>query len=149
MKTVLPKEHGQSAVEQIMLNIDTFKNMCMLVKTEKSKEIRRYYVKLENIYNKIIKEEIENTKNLLKEKEQLLLQKNNELEEKDTKHTQDLKLNRHKILLQKFDNKNCVYLCEIKSNLIKIGSSHDINTRKVDLKRVFGSCTFLDIFYWY
>ena len=40
--------------ECIMLNIDTFKNMCMLVKTEKSKEIRKYYVKLENIYNKII-----------------------------------------------------------------------------------------------
>jgi hypothetical protein len=40
--------------EQVMLNVDTFKNMCMLVKTEKSKQIRKYYVKLENIYNKII-----------------------------------------------------------------------------------------------
>ena len=49
--TMLPKEHGQFSVEQVMLNIDTFKNMCMLVKTEKSKEIRKYYVKLENIYN--------------------------------------------------------------------------------------------------
>ena len=69
--TVLPKEHGKKVLlskeqnlntkdlggrpeEQVMLNIDTFKNMCMLVKTEKSKEIRKYYVKLENIYNKII-----------------------------------------------------------------------------------------------
>ena len=48
--------------EKVMLNIDTFKNMCMLVKTEKSKQIRKYYVKLENIYNKIIKEEIEEKK---------------------------------------------------------------------------------------
>ena len=57
----LPREQKQNAgrcEEEIMLNIDTFKNMCMLVKTEKSKEIRKYYVKLENIYNKIIKEEI-------------------------------------------------------------------------------------------
>ena len=46
--------HGGHNEECIMLNIDTFKNMCMLVKTEKSKEIRKYYVKLENIYNKII-----------------------------------------------------------------------------------------------
>jgi phage anti-repressor protein len=38
--------------EQVMLNVD---NMCMLVKTEKSKQIRKYYVKLENIYNKIRK----------------------------------------------------------------------------------------------
>jgi phage anti-repressor protein len=133
------KDKGGRPEEQIMLNIDTFKNMCMLVKTEKSKDIRKYYVKLENIYNKIIKEEIENTKNLLQ-------QKTEELEQKDTEHKQDLKLNRHTMLLQKFDNKNCVYLCEIESNLIKIGSSQDINTRKVDLKRVFGSCTFLDIF---
>ena len=36
-----------------MLNIDTFKSLCMLAKTDKGKEIRRYYVKLENIHNKI------------------------------------------------------------------------------------------------
>jgi phage anti-repressor protein len=34
----------------IMLNVDTFKNLCMLVKSDKAKEIRKYYVKLENIY---------------------------------------------------------------------------------------------------
>lgn len=44
----LPREQKQNAGRcegEILLNIDTFKNMCMLVKTEKSKEIRRYYVK--------------------------------------------------------------------------------------------------------
>jgi len=30
--TVLPKEQGQFANEEIMLNIDTFKNMCMVQK---------------------------------------------------------------------------------------------------------------------
>lgn len=57
--------------ESVMLNIDTFKNLCMLVKTVKGKEIRKYYVKLENLYNKLIKEEIDNQqKQLLREKEQ-------------------------------------------------------------------------------
>lgn len=79
----------------------------------------------------------------LQEKE-ITLQK--QLQEKDTKHTQDLKLNRQEILLHQFDNKNCVYLCEVDFNLIKIGSSQDINNRKADLKKVFGSCIFLDIF---
>ena len=51
--------------ETVMLNIDTFKNLCMIAKTEKGKEIRKYYVKLENIYNEIIKEEIEQQKVLL------------------------------------------------------------------------------------
>jgi hypothetical protein len=40
--------------EDIMLNVDTFKSLCMLAKTDKGKEIRKYYVKLENIHNKII-----------------------------------------------------------------------------------------------
>ncbi len=52
--------------ETIMLNIETFKSLCMIVKTEKAKEIRKYYIKLENIYNEIIKEEIEEKDNKLK-----------------------------------------------------------------------------------
>jgi phage anti-repressor protein len=68
--TILPSEKGQIAREDIMLNVDTFKNLCMMAKTSKGKVIRKYYVKLENVYNEIIKEEIENQKLLLeKEKE--------------------------------------------------------------------------------
>lgn len=61
------KNEGGFNKEDIMLNIDTFKNLCMLAKTKKGKEIRRYYVKIENIYNELIKEEIEQQKNLLME----------------------------------------------------------------------------------
>ena len=53
--------------ETVMLNIDTFKNLCMMVKTDKGKEIRKYYVKLENIYNEIIKEDLEENKRELEE----------------------------------------------------------------------------------
>lgn len=58
--------------ETIMLNVDTFKNLCMLVKTEQGKNIRKYYVKLENIYNGLIKEELENHKTELIETKQQL-----------------------------------------------------------------------------
>lgn len=71
--------------ERVMLNIDTFKNMCMLVKTEKSKEIRKYYVKLENIYNKVIKEEIENTQKLLEEQKEEIENTQKLLEEQKEK----------------------------------------------------------------
>jgi hypothetical protein len=95
--TILPSEKGTSPEgeagistknlggaglnkEIIMLNVDTFKSLCMLAKTDKGKEIRKYYVKLENIHNKIIKEEIEGQKLLLqKEKENTVKL----LEEKD------------------------------------------------------------------
>jgi hypothetical protein len=69
--------------EDVMLNIDTFKNLCMLAKTQQGKEIRKYYVKLENIYNQIIKEEIESKDKLLEEKEQLLIEQETQLQEKD------------------------------------------------------------------
>lgn len=51
---------GRFASEKIMLNIDTFKNLCMLARTEEAKQIRKYYIKLENINNKIIKNSIKN-----------------------------------------------------------------------------------------
>ena len=74
---LLPKDkqvlHGGHNEEKIMLNVDTFKNLCMMAKTSKGKVIRKYYVKLENVYNEIIKEEIENQKILLQAKEQELL----------------------------------------------------------------------------
>jgi len=44
--------------ETIILNMDTFKNLCMLTKTEKAKEIRNYYINLENLFIKLFKEEL-------------------------------------------------------------------------------------------
>jgi phage anti-repressor protein len=63
------KNEGGFNKEEVMLNIDTFKNLCMLAKTKKGKEIRKYYVKMENIYNQIIKEEIEEKNELLQEQQ--------------------------------------------------------------------------------
>lgn len=63
---LLPKEKKQNAgrsEEKILLNTDTFKSLCMLTKTEKAKEIRKYYVKLENIYNKIITKQLQEKNN--------------------------------------------------------------------------------------
>ena len=74
------KSLGGSGLNQetVMLNVDTFKNICMIAKTDKAKEIRKYYVKLENIFNKLINEE--------HKQHQLELQKNQlELQEKESK----------------------------------------------------------------
>jgi phage anti-repressor protein len=74
------KDLGGRRSEDVMLNIDTFKNLCMIAKTEKGKEIRKYYVKLENIYNQIIKEEIEEKQKELEEKDKQLEYTKNELQ---------------------------------------------------------------------
>lgn len=82
---IIPREKKQNAgrsEHEIMLNVDTFKNLCMLAKTDKGKEIRKYYVKLENIHNKIVKEEIEQQKRQLKEKDLELENTKKQLETK-------------------------------------------------------------------
>jgi len=56
------------------------------------------------------------------------------------------KIDKHNFLIEKFKNKKCVYISEITENLIKIGSSKDINERFNGLTRTYGNCIFLDIF---
>ena len=100
--------------EDVMLNVDTFKNLCMLAKTNKGKEIRKYYVKLENIHNKIIKKELEDQK---------LLLINKDLESKK----------KVEITLRDSFNKRClVYLIKISIDdeiIYKFGYTDDIVTR--------------------
>ena len=72
---------GGRPEEKIMLNVDTFKNLCMISNTEKGKEIRKYYVKMENILNKIINEELKDKDNQLKETTTLLEQTKKQLKE--------------------------------------------------------------------
>jgi len=74
------KNEGGHNKEDIMLNIDTFKNLCMIAKTEKGKAIRKYYVKLENIYNRIIKEEFDEKDKLLENTQQNLIDTQKQLQ---------------------------------------------------------------------
>jgi hypothetical protein len=113
----------------------------MLVKTEKSKQIRKYYVKLENIYNRIIKEEIEENKKQI-ENQKILLEQEKEnttklIEEKET--TQKLLQEKQKelVTLKKlktnkwYDQKpgDTIYAIKV-DNIIKIGKTRDIKARE-------------------
>jgi phage anti-repressor protein len=113
------REIGGSLNEKIMLNIDTFKNLCMIAKTDQGKEIRKYYVKLENIYNEIIKEELEQQKLLLE----------SEINEKDKK----IKLLEHKPETHGFDMRKSGYVYLIndlsKSGHYKIGMANNSEKR--------------------
>jgi phage anti-repressor protein len=128
---IIPREKKQNvgrSEHSIMLNVDTFKNLCMLAKTEKGKEIRRYYVTLENITDNIMKEEIQHNNRLLEDNE-------------ETK-----KLEKHQFLIEKFKYKKCIYIADVGKGLRKIGSTKNIETRLLGLVQVYGECFFLDIF---
>jgi phage anti-repressor protein len=81
--TIIPRDDGQFTSEEIMLNTDTLKSLCMIAKTPQGKEMRKYYMKLESINNKIVKEDIEEQKQI----QELLKEENKNaakmLEEKD------------------------------------------------------------------
>jgi hypothetical protein len=79
--------------ETIMLNINTFKKLCLKSNTENADRIHDYYIKLEMVYNELMKEQlkeqqnkleeqktlVEEQKTMIKEKEELLLEQNKEI----------------------------------------------------------------------
>ena len=121
--------------ETIMLNVDTFKNLCMLTKTEKAKQIRKYYVKLENIFNKLINEEHQQHQLQLQEKEQLLIEQKKEneqyqlqLQNKELEQKRQVEMT----LKNSFDKRSLVYLIKITINdeiIYKFGYTDDIVSR--------------------
>jgi phage anti-repressor protein len=158
--TVLPREHGKFSDETIMLNVDTFKNICMITKTDKAKEIRKYYIKLENIFNKLINDEhkqhqLELQKNQLElqEKESKLIKQKEEHNNTINKLQKEKSLERHNILLQEFGTIGCVvYVIRVKSYdngcyVIKIGESRrGVLNRWNEHKSKYDEAVILDCF---
>jgi len=105
--------------EIFMLNVDTFKKICLKAGTKKADEIHDYFIKLENIMFEITKEECDILKNQLQQIENI---KNKEMEEKILKE-------KEKLLLNQYDNiGNMIYIIKVKTNndgtyIVKIGHS--------------------------
>jgi phage anti-repressor protein len=140
--TVFPREHGKFNNETIMLNVDTFKNICMITKTEKAKEIRKYYVKLENIFNKLIHEEHKQHQLELQEKDNKLIEQK-EQSEKD----------KEKTMFDLFPvNTQCVYFGTVNNksmkdeSLIKFGITNDLKRRINEHKKVFDNFKLVHVY---
>ncbi len=117
------KQRGGHNKENIMLNIETFKKMCLKANTKKADEVHDYFINLENILFKTTEEECNELKNQLIQAE---YSKNKEIEEKIVQHKD---IERETLLLNKYANsRNIVYLIKVKSNtdgtyVVKIGES--------------------------
>lgn len=110
--------------ETIMLTVNTFKEFCMRASTSKAKEIRNYYIKLEQIFFKYIKEQLEKT----------------------NKEVSQLKLTNNKTLKNIYNKKNVVYIMKLQTInndefIIKIGKSDDIKDRTTALSTHYGCTT--------
>lgn len=152
MEKQVPNEYngrnlGGSGLNQetIMLNVDTFKNLCMIAKTENGKKIRKYYLKLENIYNQFVKEEIEENRKLIEEKEREL---NKEKKEKQCIQSQveilelqnEEKQHKLNLLVRKTDKHKLgesVYIFHSTlddKDLYKVGRTKNANARDTNHK---------------
>jgi hypothetical protein len=109
---------GGRPSEKIMLNIRTFKKMCLKANTSKSNEIHEYYLKLEETLHEVIDEESNELRLQLEQKE-ILLETEKEhkllLEEENKKSIDEIeKLNKklHKKYEPKFitDEQFVIYL---------------------------------------
>jgi phage anti-repressor protein len=52
-KAVIRTDDGKFATETIMLNINTFKKLCLKSNTDNADKIHDYYIKLEMVYNEL------------------------------------------------------------------------------------------------
>jgi len=103
--------------ETILMTIETFKSLCMLAGTSKSKEIRQYYLKLEDLMQDTLNEESEELKKeLIKVKREKFLMKNRRWADVEPCET---------IYVYKDNIKDV-------DSLIKIGKTKDISQREKD-----------------
>lgn len=115
--------------ETIMLTVDCFKNFCMLAATSKAKEIRTYYIKMENIMHEYYKQ---------------FKSKTNELQNSLQLSQQETSIKRHEVLIESNKNKWLVYFCKLQSFddgsfILKIGETTDIKNRIDALRCDFGT----------
>lgn len=134
------EKRGAHNKQYITVSPDCFKELCMHVGTSKSKEIKKYYIELEKVFKFYLEYQNEYRKLELENKEEEL---------KDT--IKNVKLDKHKYLIEKFNYKQCIYVIEININslerLIKIGSTKNIKNQIEAMNTSYSSkCILLDIY---
>lgn len=124
-----PRENllGGRPSEKIMMNIKTFKKMCLKANTSKANEIHEYYIKLEETLHEVIDEESNELRLQLEMKDELIQKKDELIEMKDERIK---KLQRE---TQVVDGRNVCYLCtsdeKESEGIYTIGKSINLKNR--------------------
>ena len=126
------KKHGGHNKVIYILNIKTFKLLCIKSNTKKAQDIHEYFIKLEEILHEVIEEESNELK-LQLEKHIIQIEEKEKLLEK----TKIEKLKEvEKAIIKQFPiNTECIYIGiiensnESKEKLIKFGHTNELSTR--------------------
>jgi hypothetical protein len=119
-------EHNK--VKHLIVSPDCFKQSLMLLRTEKAKEIKKYYIELEKVFKLYLEYQNEYRKLELENNKKELENKNTELENKELESKKKVE-----ITLRDSFNKRCVvYLIKVIIDdeiIYKFGYTDDIVTR--------------------
>jgi phage anti-repressor protein len=133
--------HGGQNKETILMNVETFKDFCMISNTDKGKQTRRYYSKMETVFFRYLQEKHRTTIQELEEQKKAL--------EYDNKKQKALEI--QKKLLNAHKNTPLVYILKIQEDddnnfIIKIGETDDIEQRIISLRQEYKDCVLIDAF---
>lgn len=141
------KSRGGHNKEKIMLNIITFKKLCLKAGTKRADEIHDYFIKLEEILYEILEEETSELKT------QLLQIEDKKQKEYEVKLLKQKVLDREKMLLDEYSASGpIVYIIRVKTlesgrYIVKIGESRiGISNRYAEHKHKYEECLLLDCF---
>lgn len=140
------EQRGGHNKETILLNIHTFKLLCIKAATSKANEIHEYFVKLEELLHEVIKEESEELKKQLENSNKKTTELENKfvsLENQNNVLKRTNEYDKHSMLCQQHDKKRLVYIMKLETLhngrfIIKIGETTDIKQRCQGISSFFG-----------
>jgi hypothetical protein len=145
--------HGGHNKEIFMLNIKTFKLLCIKSGTKKADEIHEYFIKLEELLHQVIQEESDELKKQLEQKGNQILDIENRNKEAYTKLLTEKAQERQRVLLQEYNKDiSIVYIVKVKTYengeyIVKIGESRrGITDRFAEHKSKYEEALLLDCF---
>lgn len=144
---------GGSNKEVILMNINTFKKLCLKANTKRSDQIHDYYLKLEDLLQETLHEQLEEQEKILREKDNLLNEKDNLLIEQREQTKEEKEILLEKTLLNQYPiNTQCIYYGKIDNkdtvgaNLIKFGMSNNLQERVKTHKKTYINFRLTNVF---
>jgi len=138
--------------EKIMLNIKTFKLLCIKADTKKANEIHEYFVKLEEILQQTLQEESAELKQQLEKSKQDIKKLEKAKQNFDEKLQKETVIQKQKMLLRNYGiNHAVVYIVKVKTYengeyVVKIGESDNLENRFKEHQNNYDEAVLLDCF---
>lgn len=131
--------------ETFLMNIKTFKSLCLKAGTKKADEIHDYYMKMEEMIQEVVTEECNELKLRLEQKDQIIEVQQYQIETQQVQSEKEKEELKERTLIEQFpENTQCIYIGKIDNKtksgleiLIKFGQSNNLAERVKTHKKTY------------